>query len=202
MNPPGTSDLALAGRLPYRKAMTIEPDTKNWTWVLERPCPDCGFDSRVVSLAELPEWIADTVAFWPGVLDRPDVAVRPDEATWSPLEYAAHVRDVFRVFAGRLDLMLAEDDPEFENWDQDATAVASRYGEQDPRRVSAELVEAGTALAESFVRVPAQAAGRTARRSDGSHFTVESLGRYLLHDLVHHRWDVSGSRPAGQQAQR
>ena len=21
------------------------PDTKNWTWVLERPCAECGFDA-------------------------------------------------------------------------------------------------------------------------------------------------------------
>ena len=24
--------------------MPITPDTKDWTWVMERPCPDCGFD--------------------------------------------------------------------------------------------------------------------------------------------------------------
>jgi hypothetical protein len=23
--------------------MTIIPDTKDWTWVLHRPCPECGF---------------------------------------------------------------------------------------------------------------------------------------------------------------
>ena len=23
--------------------MTIIPDTKDWTWVLQRPCPECGF---------------------------------------------------------------------------------------------------------------------------------------------------------------
>ena len=24
----------------------IAPDTKDWTWVLQRPCPDCGFDAE------------------------------------------------------------------------------------------------------------------------------------------------------------
>jgi hypothetical protein len=172
--------------------MTIEPDTKNWTWVLERPCPDCAFDAGAVQLADLPDLLRDNVRSWPAVLEREDAAIRPDDSTWSPLEYAAHVRDVFRVFSGRLELMLAQADPEFENWDQDATAVADRYGEQDPSTVADELVAAGSALAESFERVPADAASRTARRSDGSHFTVETLGIYLLHDLVHHRWDVTG----------
>ena len=23
----------------------IEPDTKDWTWVLDRPCPECGFEA-------------------------------------------------------------------------------------------------------------------------------------------------------------
>lgn len=170
----------------------MKPDTKNWTWVLERRCPECGFDAAGVTLADLPGLLRDNIASWPAVLNRPDVADRPDESTWSPLEYGAHVRDVFRVFQGRLDLMLAEHDPEFANWDQDAAAVEARYEEQDPARVSDELVEAGSALADTFERVPPDASTRTSRRSDGSRFTVESFGRYLLHDVVHHRWDVSG----------
>ena len=34
----------------------IVPDTKNWTWVLERPCPECGLDTREVA----PEQVAGT----------------------------------------------------------------------------------------------------------------------------------------------
>lgn len=171
--------------------MVITPDTKNWTWVLERECPECGFDSSGVTLAEIPDLLRANVREWPEVLRGPDVRTRPDDATWSPLEYSAHVRDVFRIFRTRLDLMLAEDDPEFENWDQDATAVAERYQEQDPHQVESDLVAAGLALADAFERVPDDAAGRTGRRSDGSRFTVETLGRYLLHDPVHHLWDVT-----------
>ena len=26
--------------------MTIVPDTKDWTWVLQRPCPECGLDTQ------------------------------------------------------------------------------------------------------------------------------------------------------------
>ena len=28
-------------------------DTKNWTWVLERRCPDCGFDARALDRADI-----------------------------------------------------------------------------------------------------------------------------------------------------
>jgi hypothetical protein len=38
--------------------------------------------------------------------------------------------------------------------------------------------------------VPHDGWGRRGTRSNGDVFTVESLGRYHLHDVVHHLWDV------------
>ena len=83
--------------------MPITPDTKDWTWVLERPCPECGFDTSAVHDDNVATLIRNNVAAWPAVLQRAHVAVRPDDSTWSPLEYAAHVRDVYRLFQLRLD---------------------------------------------------------------------------------------------------
>jgi hypothetical protein len=171
--------------------MPITPDTKNWTWVLERPCPECGFDASTVRLADVPRILRENTAAWPEVLLRADVRERPDDSTWSPLEYAAHVRDVFRIFDTRLAAILSQDEPEFENWDQDATAVAERYADQDPAFVSAELVSAGHQLADAFEAVPSDAVPRIGRRSDGAVFTVETLGFYLVHDPIHHLWDVT-----------
>src|SRR5690606_16981276 len=110
---------------------------------------------------------------------------------WSPLEYACHVRDVCRVFLRRLNLMLEADNPTFDNWDQDKTAIDDSYAEQDPAEVSTELIEAGLAMAAGLDAVPPKAWGRTGRRSDGAAFTIDSFSRYLLHDLVHHEWDVN-----------
>ncbi len=100
------------------------------------------------------------------------------------------MRDVFRLFDMRLHRMLDEDDPTFANWDQDETAVAERYGEQDPTVVGRELVAAGDQIADSFAAVTAEQLGRTGTRSDGARFTVETFARYLIHDPVHHLWDV------------
>jgi hypothetical protein len=172
--------------------MAIVPDTKNWTWVLERECPECGFDSRATGLADIPRLVRENAAAWPTVLARPDVAVRPDDATWSALEYSCHVRDMFRVFRGRLELMLEEDEPAFANWDQDLTAVEQRYGEQDPAAVDAELAAAAEAMALALEAVPSQARDRRGLRSDGSVFTVETLARYFVHDPIHHLHDVHG----------
>jgi hypothetical protein len=90
--------------------------------------------------------------------------------------------------------MLDRDDPEFANWDQDETAVSERYAEQDPAVVTSELAVDAEALAARFDRVADDQWPRTGRRSNGSVFTVETLGQYLVHDLVHHVHDVSGPR--------
>jgi hypothetical protein len=168
----------------------IAPDDKDWTWVLERPCPDCGFAASDHPRESLGADVRGAATAWAVRLTAADVAVRPDDATWSVLEYSCHVRDVFRIFAVRLDLMLVEDDPVFANWDQDATAVADRYDLQDPDVVRADLLAAGDVLAARFESVAEGEWARTGRRSNGSEFTVETLGTYMAHDPIHHLWDV------------
>jgi hypothetical protein len=172
--------------------MPIVPDTKNWTWVLERSCPQCGFDVSTFTREEVPALVAANAAGWAEVLGRPDVAERPDDETWSALEYACHVRDVFRLFDQRLALMLDEDEPRFANWDQDETAIADRYAEQDPATVAHELAAAAAAIAASFAAVEGDQWQRRGVRSDGAEFTVETFAYYFVHDPVHHLWDVRG----------
>ncbi|WP_457207634.1 DinB family protein [Nocardioides sp. P5_C9_2] len=171
----------------------IAPDTKDWTWVLERPCPECGFDPAAHSLASLPGLLHDSAMTWSSVLGRADAARRPAPDVWSALEYACHVRDVHRLFAERVVLMLEQDAPRFANWDQDETAIASGYARQDPATVDAELVEAAGHAAGVYASVAAEQAGRCGTRSDGSEFTVETLGLYHLHDVLHHGHDVGTS---------
>jgi hypothetical protein len=170
--------------------MPIVPDTKNWTWVIDLPCPECGFDAQYFEDADIAPAILANGRSWSTVLKRTDVTTRPNDATWSPLEYAAHVRDVLRIYDERVGLMLTLDNPLYENWDQDATAIAERYNEQDPAEVDAQLMDAASALAGTFAGIEAGGWSRTGRRSDGARFTVSSISRYLLHDLEHHRSDV------------
>jgi hypothetical protein len=174
-----------------RSRMAIVPDTKDWTWVIEQRCPECGFDSRSFPRESIGAMVRANAASWAQVLARPDAAVPPDAATWSALEYACHVRDVFRIYDERLRLMLTQDDPLFANWDQDATAIADRYAAQDPREVARHLAEAAEAVASRFDTVTGAQWRRPGRRSDGSAFTVESFARYFAHDWIHHLWDVT-----------
>lgn len=171
--------------------MTITPDTKDRTFVLDEVCPECGFDANAVTGAEVADRLRAAIAQWPEVLERADVRERPTPSTWSALEYGCHTRDVFRVFIRRLNLMLEEDDPVFDNWDQDKTAVDDSYAEQRPEVVSEDLVAEGFTMAAGLDAVPDDAWSRTGRRSDGASFTIDSFARYFLHDVEHHLWDVN-----------
>jgi hypothetical protein len=161
--------------------------------VLRRPCPECGLDTSSVTRADIPAMIRANAGAWREVLAAPGAADRARPDTWSPLEYGCHVRDVFRLFHVRLGLMLTEDDPLFPNWDQDETAVSDRYGDQDPAEVARQLAVAAGTLADRFAAVGGDQWRRPGRRGDGATFTVETFGRYLVHDPVHHLYDVTGA---------
>ena len=93
----------------------IAPDEKDWTWVLERPCGECGFDARSIELGVVAAMILDNA---------------------------------------ELRLMLDSDDPLYPNWDQDETAIAQRYDEQDPVIVAGELVAAAMGPGSRSSRSP------------------------------------------------
>jgi hypothetical protein len=176
--------------------MTIVPDAKDWTWVLRRPCQECGLDTSSFAREDIPAMIRANAAAWREPLGAPDALRRPRSDIWSPLEYGCHVRDVLKLYDFRLSLMLTEDDPLYPNWDQDETAIADRYDTQDPATVADELAAAAEAVAARFGAVSGAQWDRPGRRSDGAVFTVETFGRYFVHDPVHHLYDVTGRPPA------
>jgi uncharacterized damage-inducible protein DinB len=171
--------------------MSITPDTKDWTWVLDRPCAECGFDSGDYSREDVSSNIRANLAEWQHQLKRDDVKIRPSATQWSVLEYGCHVRDVYRVFLERITLMRTEDDPRFANWDQDQTAIDDDYAAQDPAEVAAELCVAAETLAQLLDAVQGEEWARRGTRSNGSQFTIESISIYMLHDSLHHLWDVT-----------
>jgi hypothetical protein len=166
------------------------PDDQDWTWVLERPCPQCGFDASQHPAKRLGAEIRANAGRWRALLAHDDVARRPGPRVWSALEYGCHVRDVYDLYLYRLNLMLTKDDPHFPNWDQDETAIEQRYRDQDPVRVTHDLAVAAGRLADAFDKVDDDQWQRRGFRSDGAEFTIGSFGLYLLHDPVHHVWDV------------
>ena len=176
------------------REMDITPDTKDWTWVLERPCPECGFDSRSIAPQDVAPLIRDNATRWKEPLGSDTARDRPAPAVWSPVEYACHVRDVHVLYNERLAMMLTQEDPLYPNWDQDEAAIENRYHEQDPAQVETELGVAAERIATSFDAVSGEQWQRTGRRSDGARFTVDTFARYYAHDIVHHIHDVTRAR--------
>jgi hypothetical protein len=169
----------------------IVPDQKSWTWVLDRQCAECGFDASRCSADTVASLTRQNATAWQRLLETNRIRTgRPDDSTWSSLEYACHVRDVCRRYDQRIALMQTEDDPRFPNWDQDASAVADRYEAQDPATAVAELRAGAEQIARLLDAVEADQWPRPGRRSDGAAFTVDRISRYMVHDVIHHVSDV------------
>ena len=181
-------------------ADALIPDDRDWTWVLERPCPECGFVASEFEPASAGDALRRNAASWSTLLagEAGALTARRAPDRWSDLEYAAHVRDVNRLYLQRLQLMLTEEDAMYSDWDQDATAIEEDYNTQDPAAVSADLLAAASALGNAFDSVADSQWRRPGRRSDGASFTVDSFVRYLVHDPIHHLWDVTGTSAALQ----
>ncbi len=94
------------------------------------------------------------------------------------------------MFGRRARLILDQDDPEFENWDQDRTALDARYWLADPTEVAEQLAVEAERAAKVFAGASGRQWQRTGRRGNGSVFTLETLGLYYLHDVEHHLHDV------------
>jgi len=177
-------------------------DDKDWTWVLQRQCSECSFVAAEFAATTVGDAIRANSLAWLGILAGPeaDLRARPSDELWSALEYAAHVRDVFVLYLERLGLMLDNDGPKFPDWDQNVTAVEMRYDLSDPAVVSGELTAAANALADRFDSVAGDQWQRTGFRSDGAAFTIDSFARYMIHDPIHHVWDVEqGFRSLGSR---
>ena len=169
-------------------------DDKDWTWVLERPCDECGFHANTLARGELGPRMRAVGGTWRELINRGTRIHQlsdNDDRTWTPLQYGCHVRDEFEIFEERARKMLKKrKPPTFKDWDQDEEADRSNYAEQDPAKVAYDLASNAGKFADLLDRVHGEDWDKEGMRSDGAKFTVESLARYALHDTEHHLWDA------------
>ena len=119
-----------------------------------------------------------------------DLRTRPEPATWSAIEYAAHSRDITALHAYGVEQALTRDEPTFPPIAEDLVdAAAVAYADADPDEVLQELGVGAERLArlaedagfDSWTR--GVTVGET--RSD-----VRRLLEHALHDSRHHLDDV------------
>lgn len=169
-------------------------DDKDWTWVLDRTCAECGYDAHALDRDQLAGRMRAVGGAWRELLGRGPAVSRlrdGDDRTWTPLQYGCHVRDVFELFEERTRSMLKKrKPPTFKDWNQETAAEHGDYAGQDPGKVAYTLASNAGKYADVLDRVDADEWAKEGSRSDGARFSVESLARYALHDIEHHLWDA------------
>ena len=163
---------------------------------LDGRCSECGFVYALERDEIIRRLDADTAAFVARLQQLDDATVRRrcDPDVWSPLEYACHLRDVMRVQNERIARMQREDSPTLTPMGRDERVVEDRYNEQDPTRVAGELVEAAALLATLLAGLDDAGWMRTAvyNYPTTQLRAVEWIGTHTVHELQHHRFDISG----------
>lgn len=127
-------------------------------------------------------------------VERKGAERRPSPRVWSPIEYGRHVADVIEVMTQRLALILDNEGEavRFPNWDQDAAAVDGEYWKGNGHATAVLIRERAEGAAQDWAQPAGEKWGWVGVRGDGAEFTVEELGRYFAHDLIHHLHDVGG----------
>lgn len=166
------------------------PDSKDWTWVLGSVCTECGQDVRALNPGQIAGLVRGSVELFTSVLQRADVRERPSPQVWSPLEYCAHISDMYQVMNERLELIINQETPVFANWDQDEAAIRNNYGGLDPMLVAQQLSDSAGRFAGALESLNDQQITRTGYRSNGSVFTAATLAQYAWHDAIHHLHDL------------
>jgi hypothetical protein len=165
--------------------------------VTQPRCEECGFDYESLAPPDLPSAIrafakryrAPLSRFLPGEDGDALVRQRPAPGTWSALEYAAHVRDVFASYDGWIQQCLAEDRPVLEGAGRDELAAERRYNEDDPMAVVDALAANAERLAATVEAVPDDGWDRAGLRRDEER-SVLFTARRAVHEGGHHLLDI------------
>jgi len=162
-------------------------------------CSECGFSDERVSLEDVPaalrrfakRYRAPLTRFLPG--EDGDALLRarlPDgPMTWSALEYAGHVRQVFGWYDEWVRASLDTDGYVAEAPGPDEAAEQGRYNEADPAAVADELGANAERLAATFEGMAGEAWERVHVRR-GNPRTAAFAARRAVHEGDHHLLDI------------
>ncbi len=163
----------------------------------EPPCEECGFDYESLGSADIPDKVrsfakryrAPLTRFLPGEDGDALVRQRPEPDTWSALEYASHIRDVFATYKGWIELIVAEDRPLLEGPAPEELAETREYNGDDPLVVADALAANAESLAVAVEAVPEDGWDRVGLRHDQERSVLLSARR-AVHEGSHHLLDI------------
>lgn len=161
-------------------------------------CPICGLDYDTVNRIDAVVALRSFARRYGEVL-RPVAAeaggderlrTRPEPATWSAVEYTAHVGDVLQDLAGALVTMLRQDKPTVDSdFDPDRAAEERAYAKRSVDRVLDELAAGAGAVVAAVEGIGDADWERTATFPFGER-DVLAIVRNAVHEGSHHLRDV------------
>jgi hypothetical protein len=159
-------------------------------------CDGCGFEYDLDGAAEaskaIRQGMGELVALVQGL---PDAVVRrrPEPATWSPLEYLCHVRDVLLVQRERVLLARRAVRPSFEPMGRDERVEHDGYGAQEPFAVARQAEDAATLFANVLDRLDSPEWERTVIYNYPSPWerSLRWVAVHTVHEVRHHLLDVT-----------
>ena len=160
-------------------------------------CPGCGLDYDTIAPSDVKVAVRSYPRRYRSALaaaleDEADAGLiprRPDDTTWSALEYTVHVADLYEHFAVVIRRMYDETAPTIDFWDPDERAAAERYGDADPTATLARLEAAAAQLGKELDRIDPDGWRRTATFPFGERDLL-TMARNAVHEGSHHLRDV------------
>ena len=162
---------------------------------------DCGFiadDAAGAAGGDLGErLVAGVAAMGDVVRSVDDPARRLEPATWSPLEYLCHVRDVLLVQRERVLQARREERPTPAPMGRDERVDHDGYAEQDPEAVIRQATDA----ASMFVHVLDRLGTEDWERTVGYNYptpperSLRAVAVHTLHEVEHHLGDARAAAP-------
>jgi len=157
-------------------------------------CAGCGFAYALDHAEEAGTAISAGADDLAEILLRTDVDLRTRRApaTWSPLEYGCHVRDVLLVQRERVLAARRADRPSFEPMGRDERVELDGYADQDPAAVARQLRDAAAMLVNVFARVGPDEWERTMRYTYPADMerSLRWVAVHTEHEVRHHLGDV------------
>lgn len=116
---------------------------------------------------------------------------RPDKTTWSVIEYACHLRDVYATYTVRLYRTRTEHRPVMEPMLNDLRVVRFRYIHRDLAPVLAELADNVAGITDEVARFSDEEWDRVATRLPAEQRSARWMIRQAMHEGTHHTRDIA-----------
>jgi hypothetical protein len=156
-------------------------------------CSACGFVYEAIAPRAVSNAVKAEVGTVPALLaSSPTPEVRREAATWSPLEYACHLRDVLLVQRERVLLTRRAECPSFEPMGREERVDHDGYANQLVDDVARQIVDAALLFGNVLDRLGPEDWHRLAiyNYPAPQERSLAWIASHTLHETVHHVGDI------------